>query len=157
MSFSTRAISTMLINRAVVFALVIAATSVLSSYCLAEDEGETAVLLGTRGIMTQNGRTWQQLDVRAKIMFVNGVQDGATLLLSHIPDSEKAQRAMDAITISGFRFSDIAKQIDLFYSDSANIRIPIVEAYKYALLKMKGSTDTDHDKLLADLRRKYNT
>jgi len=37
----------------------------------------------------------------------------------------------DNLIITGFEFGDIAAQVDTFYSDSANIRIPVIEAYKH--------------------------
>lgn len=127
-----------------------------------KDETETGVMVsGTRGIMARNGRSWKDLDRQSKIMLLVGIQEGVTLLLKRLFDEglfdeDKAQRVLDALTISGFRFSDIVKQIDLFYSDSANVRIPVLEADRYSLLKMKGKKTSDLEQVLVGLRQTYN-
>ncbi|SRR5260370_12338683 len=116
-------------------------------------------MVGTFGIMAQNGRTWRHLDGQSKIMFLNGIQDGVALSLKQVFGQgrpEDAQRALDALTVPGFHFSDIVKQVDLFYSDSANVRIPILEAYKYSLLKMKGTKSSDLEQVVVGLRQTYN-
>jgi hypothetical protein len=114
----------------------------------------------TIGLMAQNGRTWQNLDRQAKIMFFNGIQDGAILsfkeLFAENASNDDARRALDLVAISGFRFSDIVKQVDLFYSDSANIRAPIMEAYRYSLMKMKGAENSELERVLTNLRQTYN-
>jgi hypothetical protein len=110
-------------------------------------------------MMTQNGRTWHQMDKQTKNLFLTGIQDGAILLSKEIfatNHSCDATRPLTAITISGFRFSDIVKQVDLSYADSANIRVPIIEAYKYSILKMKGAEKLELEKLVTRLRQTYN-
>jgi hypothetical protein len=131
-----------------------------SSQVVRGDEDVTGVLLGkTTGFMAQNGRTWQTLDKQAKIMFLNGIQDGAVLLFKELfatNDSEDAHRVLGTLVISGFRFSDIVKQVDMFYSDSANIRVPVIEAYRYSLIKMKGSQNSELERIVTKLRQTYN-
>ncbi len=124
-----------------------------------EDEEKSAVYVGNVGMMTQNGRTWQHLDKQSRIMFLNGMQDGVMLSLKEISgeiDSAKIQRVLLATTVPGFQFSDIVKQVDVFYSDSANIRIPVLEAYMYSLQKMKGATNANLEHLMTQLRQTYN-
>lgn len=92
-------------------------------------------------------------------MFVNAIQDGLALGLRDLSndlESAKILHVLERTTVKEFRFSDIAKQIDAFYSDTANVRIPIIDAYRYALEKMKGATSAKLDQLLVELRRTYN-
>jgi hypothetical protein len=131
-----------------------------SRQVLGQDEAETPVRLSeTFGILAQNGRTWHSFDKQTKILYLNGIQDGAVLLLKELfvtslPNDGK--RALDAVTISGFRFSDLVTQVDLFYSDSANIRVAIIEAYKYSIMKMKGAEKSESDRAVTKLRQTYN-
>jgi hypothetical protein len=146
-------------NRLLLNSLLIFGSCAVLPQVFSQDK--TVVRLGaTHGIVAQNGRTWQGLDKQSKIMFLTGIQDGVTLLLEQLSDQnypEGAQRAlMDANMITGFRFSDIAKQVDVFYSDSANIRVPVIEAYKYSLLKMKGANNSDLEQVIVRLRQTYN-
>jgi hypothetical protein len=52
--------------------------------------------------------------------------------------------------------SEIAEQIDMFYEDSGNRRIPLIEAYCYVVKRIKGSTRQELDSLVANLGKKYN-
>jgi len=116
-------------------------------------------IYGPRFIDTENGRSWQQMDMQTRILFLIGVQDGVALLFKQLSSDvnvDKLQHGVDGVIISGFRWSDLAKQVDLFYSDSANIKIPIVEAYVYSLKKLKGADSTTLDQLVVQLRREYN-
>jgi hypothetical protein len=127
---------------------------------LGQDETETRVMVArTRSIMAANGRAWKSLDPQSKVAWLVGIEDGVTLLFKELFDegnSEPTQRVLDAVTIPGFRQSDIAKQMDSFYSDSANVRIPVLEAYRYSLLKMKGKKASDLEEVLVGLRQTYN-
>jgi len=99
------------------------------------------------------------MDMQTRILFLIGVQDGVALLFKQLSSDvnvDKLQHGVDGVIISGFRWSDLAKQVDLFYSDSANIKIPIVEAYVYSLKKLKGADSTTLDQLVVQLRREYN-
>jgi hypothetical protein len=77
------------------------------------------------------------------------------------PHASVADRAMietthDRLTIRGFRTSDVVQQIDGFYQDSSNLRIPVVEAYKYAIKKMHGAKQHELEDYAAELRKIYN-
>ena len=51
---------------------------------------------------------------------------------------------------------DLVQQIDKFYSDSANLRIPVIEAYVYTNKKLIGDSSKDLTDLETLLRRTYN-
>ncbi|WP_148210032.1 hypothetical protein [Candidatus Korobacter versatilis] len=108
-----------------------------------------------------NGRTWRSLDRQSRITFLNGVEEGLMLMRreAELPGSvplPTLQKQSERLMISGFRFSDIVEQIDAFYADSSNRRIPIVDAYIYALRKMKGESEDTLRQLTASLRQRYN-
>jgi hypothetical protein len=136
---------------------------------LTEDENITIVTLGRirglegpLGVTAANGRMWQHLDKQSKIYFLSGIGDGVTLLLKQISDQDYFGDAWTrAVAVSprvtgGFRWSEVAKQVDLFYSDSANVRIPIIEACRYSVLKMKGEKNSDLEQTVVRLRQTYN-
>jgi len=124
---------------------------------LSEDEDYTELLVGkTIFTKVQNGRVWHELDKQSKIYYLNGIQDGVTLFAKQDNSDAAASRAFDSFFIPGFHFSDVAKQVDLFYSDSANVRIPIIEAYKYSVLKMRGGKNFDLEQVIVRLRQTYN-
>jgi len=52
--------------------------------------------------------------------------------------------------------SDLVQQIDKFYSDSVNLRIPVIEAYVYTIKKLKGDSSKDLVDLETLLRKTYN-
>ena len=97
-----------------------------------------------------NGRMWNQIKTKQeKIYLLSGIQNGINFYLKEFNEKTKnkyeqeALAVIDSIYMSGFRMSDYMQQIDLFYADSSNLRIPIVDAYKYAILKMKGRSLQD--------------
>jgi hypothetical protein len=107
-----------------------------------------------------NGRAWGVLPLQAKITFIVGLQEGWLLVLMRMKEvggqdiSALWENARDyAIDLTR---SEIAKQVDSFYSDSANVRVPVVEAYRYIHRKVKGASPEELARIAADLRRTYN-
>jgi hypothetical protein len=111
--------------------------------------------------MVRNGRSWRGLDKQSKIMLLVGIAEGAVLMrrelfvLQHDGNPD-LQRAFDNLTISGFKYSDITAQVDTFYSDSANLRIPVIEAYKHVVARMKGASTSELERSVTALRQTYN-
>jgi hypothetical protein len=114
-----------------------------------------------KGEMVRNGRSWRGLDKQSKIMLLVGIAEGAVLMrrelfvLQHDGNPD-LQRAFDNLTISGFKYSDITAQVDTFYSDSANLRIPVIEAYKHVVARMKGASTSELERSVTALRQTYN-
>ena len=77
-------------------------------------------------------------------------------------DKEKAEilnsldKSGDKLSIKGFRYSDLVQQVDMVYADSSNLRIPIVEAYRYILKKLRGASPETLANEIAKLRKSYN-
>jgi hypothetical protein len=125
-------------------------------------EDRTVVTVGTNGYVRANGRYWKSLAHQSKIMLLYGYEEGVTLLVRETSVKAKAdvatgtQQVAASLMISGFRFSDLVDQVDELYADTANVRIPVIDAYVYCLLKMRGATKQQLEDVVVRLRRKYN-
>jgi len=110
-----------------------------------------------------NGRPWLKLDLQSRIMYLSGLEDGAALLIAEMGsvqnEKDNARAAFPAykrLTITGFRFSDITEEINRFYEQASNQRIPVVDAYRYVLKKFKGASPEELASAQSALRKKYN-
>lgn len=97
-----------------------------------------------------NGKAWQTLDLESRITYITGIYEGLVLAEREGLDPERLKSP------SGFRMSDLVQQIGKFYSDSVNLRIPVIEAYVYANKKLIGDSSKDLADLETFLRRTYN-
>jgi len=92
-----------------------------------------------------NGKAWRALDAKSKITELEGIEQGMMMLVRETyPRLSPADRALLdeeplKLMVKGFRMSDVAEQLDAYYKDSSNLRVPIAEAYKYSILKMRGA------------------
>ena len=136
----------------------------LSPSLKAEDSGDKTVFeTDVFKTLMMNGEAWIRLDPQSKVMYLTGIENGAALLVFEMDSvlSEKANAlaawpAMERLMIKNFRFSDIAEEIDCLYQQASNRRIPVVEAYRYALKKFKGASPEDLASCESVLRAKYN-
>jgi hypothetical protein len=114
-----------------------------------------------------NGRMWQLLSGTQKISHLTGIREGIILCLKQIKGdlkiSSDLMKKMQASGIFDRRrllFSSqgvtaIETRMNHFYSDSANLDIPIIDAYQHISLALNFATDEDLKSNLASLRRKY--
>lgn len=136
----------------------------LAPFLKAEDsEGETVFKTDILSASTINGKAWASLDGQSRVMYLNGIEDGLVLLIAEMDSvrSEKenaraAYSAAERLMIKGFRFSDIVQEIDQLYQQASNRRIPVIEAYRYALEKFKGASPGQLASSESTLRMKYN-
>jgi hypothetical protein len=113
------------------------------------------------GLNQFNGRLWNKMDLKQKSFYILGMLEGIdAFYISSDPVAEKYIKQFDKIKDSfhtiGFNNVEIAKMIDAFYEDNSNIKVPIFEILKCVVLKTKGSSQDDLDKVLSSLRKKYN-
>jgi len=141
---------------------IVVVTILLHQYTYAADQ-ETWVQIGNYRYHASNGRAWTVLDAQAKITFLVGIENGLALVPLQMQTEKRIDKSInDAhassayLTISGFRFGDLVSQVDSFYSDTANLKIPVIEAYRYVIKKMKGATSEELATSAANLRRIYN-
>ena len=110
-----------------------------------------------------NGRYWEQLDLNAKNQHLYGIEAGINLFANELfsqskDDAEwnRTENLRSKLTIAGFRFSDLVQQVDAFYKDRANIRIPVAYAYSYSVKKMSGDSPELLERFLSSLRKQWN-
>jgi hypothetical protein len=112
-----------------------------------------------------NGKAWELLDTQSKITYLVGIENGLSLYseeitslmkLSDNPQIDLVQKLDRKFFVTGFRFTDLVQQVNRFYDDRSNIRIPIAFAYYYVIKKMLGSTQDELNNYASELRRKWN-
>ena len=159
--------------------LMIATLAVLTSQCGAQPGGsnqsqvatpsetasqsqgvtKTAIAFGDFRYSAANGRGWNQLAAGSKEIFIEGMISGilAALQRSSQKLDSNSTETLNWLMSGGQKYSkpDIIQQIDKFYSDGANINIPILEAYKYAFFKFEGAKDEDLNRAISQLRGQY--
>ena len=115
--------------------------------------------MGKSSYKVGNGRGWNQLENSSKEMFLEGMISGivAALQRSSSMLNETEMTNLGWLMSAGDKHSlaDVVQQIDAFYADSANLNIPILEAYKYAFYKFEGASQEALNKAVSDLRAKY--
>lgn len=115
-----------------------------ASFCFAQTESTT-----TGGML--NGRAWQTSPREARLMYIRGLQDGLVLagaLVSSRPDATTLLRH----TAPEFRPSDYIDEINAFFEDSKNVRIPIFYAWEYVNTKFKGAPQRRLDELMRNFQ-----
>lgn len=110
-----------------------------------------------------NGRAWQKLTPQMRIMMVSGIEQGLVLAAREAysagptaTNGTQLNRMLDDLLIGGFKLSDLVSQIDVFYQDSSNLRIPVADAYKFSMKKMHGAKSWELEDFTASLRQTYN-
>ena len=140
-----------------------------SSSAAEEDKYHTYIYLFTtdKGFdiyqSVKNGFFWNKLNPEQKASILLGIRNGEYLVLLKAYGAKALSEVTGAILnsirldeIVGFNLYDLSNQIDMFYQDSANQKIPLIEAYRYVPKRIKGATPQELDNLAANLRKKYN-
>lgn len=128
-----------------------------------DDETITIVLTDNFGAYMINGKAWISLDPQSRIMYLTGLEAGGVMLLTEMDEVEE-EKWMAKIAypihrrneIDGFRFSDIMEEVDFFYEQASNRRVPVIDAYRYAIKKFKGATPQELATAQSALRKRYN-
>lgn len=140
-----------------------------SSLAVEIDKDHTGIFLFTtdKGVdvyfPAKNGFFWNKLNLEQKASILLGIDNGEYLILLKAYENKILVKVTDAIEksirsdeITGFNLNELAKQIDMFYQDSANLKIPFIEAYRYISKRIKGASPQELDNFAASLRKKYN-
>jgi hypothetical protein len=123
---------------------------------------ETLGKVGDTNYLWTNGRAWMSLPDNAKIALVAGIEQGIILSVREnwkvMPKHEQQELVKTAarLTVGGFTFRELAVDIDGLYLDQANLGIPIVDAYEYALLELKKAPKRRLRHFLDQLRKAYH-
>ena len=99
-----------------------------------------------------NGRAWRSMDTVAKSSYLFGLQDGYRFsgYNNGKPDAFREFAGDIAFKVTP---AEVREQIDLLYSDSANVLIPVPAAFGYALRRLDGTPSERLNQILAELRR----
>jgi hypothetical protein len=109
-----------------------------------------------------NGRLWASLSGPAKLTYLLGLRDGALAMAGELSSKTQVPTFVALIDSvhdsfnSKANYDEIEKQLNSFYQDSANARIPIIKAYQYCLKRIKGAPATELDGFLNGIRRAVN-
>lgn len=147
-----------------VFSILLIVFMLVPAHLMAADK-EDYTEFGTNVFVAlkMNGKPWLRLDSQSRTMYLLGLVDGASLLIAEmdtVPNEKgnapTAFPALERLVINGFTFFDITEEIDRFYQQSSNRRIPVVDAYRHVLKKFKGASSEELAADQSSLRKKYN-
>ena len=114
-----------------------------------------------------NGHMWQLLSSSQKASHLTGIQEGIILCLNQIKgDLQISAELMDTMKESGVfdrrrllftsqGLSAIEAGLNNFYGDSANLEIPIIDAYQHVTMELNFAATQELASNLSNLRRKY--
>jgi hypothetical protein len=102
-----------------------------------------------------NGRYWRVISKAEKWTFVEGYRDGITLVLAKVYNSsyESFKKAYE-IFIPLLTAEEIASSLDRIYETPENRPIAIVNAMKAVCSRASGTTESEVQKEIEDLRRR---
>jgi hypothetical protein len=114
-----------------------------------------------------NGRMWQLLSSSQKAGHLTGIQEGIKLCLNQIKgdlqisaelmDAMKESRVFDRrrLLFTSQGLSAIEAGLNTFYRDSANLEIPIIDAYQHVTMELNFAPTRELDNNLSNIRQKY--
>lgn len=122
---------------------------------------QTTGKVGATNYKWTNGRAWMTLSDNAKVALVAGIEQGVILSVrdnwDEVPKPAQQEMVKTAtqLTVGGFTFTQLAVDIDAFYLTKDNRAIPVVDAYEYALLRLKKASKKQLKHFLENLRKTY--
>ncbi len=114
-----------------------------------------------------NGRMWLLMGTSQKTSHLSGIQEGIQLCIDqikqdlHIPQDLMTEMEESGIfdrrrlLFSSQGITAIQTRINFFYRDSANLQIPIMEAYRQVTLELNFASTEELQNNLSNLRHKY--
>lgn len=114
-----------------------------------------------------NGRMWQLLNHSQKTIHLTGIQEGIMLCLTQIKEDllipPAVMQSMESsgmfdrrrLLFSNQGASSIADRIDIFYRDSDNLIIPIIEAYRHVTMQLNWTSPDELRNDISRLKQKY--
>ena len=160
----------MLRAKVLILILIFTPIMLIPSPYASEDEQNTSIVIGeVKGggkvsRQAMNGRGWMGLPLQAKITFLAGLDEGFLLTLKQMETEKRSRQSIADLLQSqyyytdtgSFLMSELAGQVDSFYADTANVRVPVVEVYRYVYQKVKGAMPEELARSAAELRRTDN-
>jgi hypothetical protein len=87
-----------------------------------------------------NGRVWNVAMARDKLLYVVGIHDSIVWKAISSPEKITNDNVNWAV---GFVVNDYISELDAFYKDTANIRIPLPVAVDYCTRRLRGQIKKD--------------
>lgn len=136
-----------------VFCLIITS----STFCFAESD--VLEMVETRGL--SNGRAWQVMNLSEKAEYLTAtnnfmlyqIRDNDISSLIGLEAKDKLARFWSDYASSKQTTGEYIQQLDIFYADSANLRIPILVAIRIATMKFNGESGATINKAIEEARR----
>jgi len=100
-----------------------------------------------------NGRGWNKLETEiARVAYVVGYAEGLKNGLG-----AGSQEVYDLLYPEILSNAGIVHEIDRFYEDRTNILIPVSSIFRWLAMKTRGTSMTELDDYVSELRRAYQT
>lgn len=127
--------------------------------------------MGAVGVRTQqpspyltgpfvNGVMWREYSQTKKVYYVGGAVEGFLAGVYGVVGilQGDCKRSVEAaipawVHSSKANAEDVAKEVDSFYQDGANISLPMVDAVEYSEMKLAGATKKELDEYLTRYRQ----
>lgn len=122
---------------------------------------QTQGKVGKTSYRWTNGRAWLSLNDDAKVAMVAGIEQGIILSVRENWDAVSKQtqpelvKTATRLTVGGFTFNQLVLQIDNFYLLPGDIEVPVVDAYLYAMQKLKKAPEGELKDMVNRLRKTY--
>ena len=107
-----------------------------------------------------NGTGWESYERTEKSTYVYGLYQGILTLEADLDLALPNQRKLIREKVTGYvarqSLKDFVTQIDDFYKDRANVRIPVPKAVFWVAQKIKGKSTKELDAIVVAFRRQWN-
>jgi hypothetical protein len=125
------------------------------AYCQNPDLSRTGLFI--------NGRYWKTLPDVAKTAYVTGLMEAISQAGEETPPScrtlsgercrlDAAMSLTEAFS-SNATLGEAVDEVDAFYHEAANLRIPVLAAVRYTFMKMNGSSKSTLEACEVELRK----
>jgi len=122
---------------------------------------QTQGKVGKTSYQWTNGRAWLSLNDDSKVAMVAGIEQGIILSVRENWDAVSKEirpvlvSTATRLTVGGFTFDQLVLQIDNFYLMPGDLKVPVVDAYLYALMKLKKTPEDKLKDMANRLRKTY--
>lgn len=122
---------------------------------------QTVGTVGDTSYAWTNGNGWQSMDDNGKVAMIVGLEQGLVLAVRENWDAVTAadqpilKKTAERVTVGGISFNDLVTKIDEVYIDANNSRIPVVDAYLYAVQELKNASPSDLKGYMKLLQKTY--
>ncbi len=102
-----------------------------------------------------NGYFWEAGEPADRVLYLTGIADGIRVQ-AELHAIARKEEPDQSLSPKGVSCSDAVKEMDFFYAERLNVKIPIMLAYAYVVKKFNGASADDLSVLLGRLRTAAN-